>query len=519
MKKLYIGLFLSAATLVSSCDLNTTNYGVVDSGNAIQSIEDCRAYVNGIYNYINAKGSGTWLNNQDIQMDQFIGLVDNGNRHGLMSAGTFTVSDDDVTTLFYNAYILIRSGNYIIPNVQRLLEDPEASQGNEYELKYCEAVGHFARAYGYWYLFDKWVDYDASKLDEVGLGLPIEEDPVASGNRATYKERSSIRATVDYINNELTQAYNLMKEYEDNVSDANCAPNAIYLSSYAIAALQARFALLSEDYNTALAKAEWVINSGKYELTGIDDYPSMWVNDEGSELIYCGFASNTEGGVDVGTAYYTNAKKETSDYIPTAEVLLSYAGGDVRMESFFELYEMMISGGEYYGYAFTKFPGNPALNRNAGVNSCLQKAKLFRLSELYLIAAESACLATPKDEEKANKYLNDLRTQRISGYEEVTSSGTALLNSIREERGKELIGEGFRLSDLRRWGKGFTRTDGYSIFAGTQLEPLSYIQDVIVKSSNNVTYTADDYRFLWPIPLREMQVNPQLQGQQNPRWN
>ena len=47
---------------------------------------------------------------------------------------------------------------------------------------------------------------------------------------------------------------------------------------------------------------------------------------------------------------------------------------------------------------------------------------------------------------------------------------------------------------------------------------LANIMDVIVNAANGLTYTADDYRFVWPIPTREMQVNPQLNGQQNPGY-
>lgn len=504
--------------LTTSCDMNTENYGVIDQGNAIESVEDCEMYINGIYTYLRAKGAGTWLNNQDIQMDQFVGLVDNGNRHGIMSDGTFTASDNDLTTLFYNLYIQIKAANYFVPKVDVLLENPDISDADKAQMKYYKATAMFARAYAYWYLFDKYVDYKASELDAPAKGLPIETTYNPSGDRSTYVGRSTIRETVDYINGQLTESYNLMKEYETNVSAANCNPNSIYVSSYAIAALQARFALLTEDYTTALSKAELVINSGNYDLCNVSNYADMWVNDEGPELIFVGSAQRGEGGVDVGTAYYTNNKKETSDYIPTFDVLMSYDDGDVRFESFFEAYQMVISGNEYVAFAFTKFPGNPVLDTNTGVNSCLNKAKLFRLSELYLIAAEAAALAPAKDETKANAYLNDLRDKRIVNYDPVTYSGNALVNAIREERGKELIGEGFRLSDLRRWGNGFTREAGFENFAGSQLAVLADIMEVVLNKTNNVSYQPGDHRFIWPIPTREMQTNPQLAGQQNPGY-
>jgi hypothetical protein len=39
-----------------------------------------------------------------------------------------------------------------------------------------------------------------------------------------------------------------------------------------------------------------------------------------------------------------------------------------------------------------------------------------------------------------------------------------------------------------------------------------------VAAGKNLSYAAGDYRFVWPIPSDEIQVNPQLEGQQNPGY-
>ena len=70
------------------------------------------------------------------------------------------------------------------------------------------------------------------------------------------------------------------------------------------------------------------------------------------------------------------------------------------------------------------------------------------------------------------------------------------------------------MGDLRRWGEGFTREAGFANLG----YPFDAILAAVTPTTNNVTYAADDYRFIWPIPTREMQVNPQLAGQQNPRY-
>ena len=129
--------------------------------------------------------------------------------------------------------------------------------------------------------------------------------------------------------------------------------------------------------------------------------------------------------------------------------------------------------------------------------------KVFRISEMYLIAAEAAYNIGGQDA-VACKYLNDLRSKRIKGYTEQSYNGTALRNEIRDERTKELYGEGFRLNDLKRWHIGFTRSAG---------QDPSFLQ----QGPNYAVCTreADDPYFLWPIPEDEIQANPQMKNEQN----
>lgn len=510
---------MSAAMLTTSCDMDTKNFGVIDQSNYIETMGDCQAFVNGMYVHMRSKCGGNYVFYPDVQMDQFIGLVDNGNRGGEMANGTFTASQSDITNIFYNLYIEINDANYFEPRVDNLINSGSFTDDETALLKYYKGTAKFTRAYAYWYLFDKFVNYNPAELDTPGKGLPLQKEFHPSGDRSTYVGRSTIRETVEYVNAELAEAYDLIRDYETSVSSEYCAPNASRVSSYTVAALQARFALLAQDYKTAADKAEIVINSGNYELATGDDYVNMWINDEGPELLFVPYAAPGTGGQSIAENYISNNSMKNSDYIPTADVILAYGEGDVRFDAFFTLFQPLeVQGEDFYAYAFTKYHGNPALNTTAQ-NALLNKAKPFRLSELYLIAAEAyAADGAQKNEGKANSFLTDLRTARIDGYTAQNYSGSALVNQIRAERSKELIGEGFRLSDIRRWNTGFTREAGFDVFAGTSLAPLSYIMDVIVAQGEGLTYQPGDYRLIWPIPTREMQVNPQLAGQQNPRY-
>jgi hypothetical protein len=312
--------------------------------------------------------------------------------------------------------------------------------------------------------------------------------------------------TLTFIQNDLTEAYNYLKEYEKTDNSA-LIPMSSYLNSYVVEALQARIALATGDYATAISKAESVINSGIYTLANTDNYADMWTKDSSNELIFLPYVDSNESSSISATSYgyISYQDEETADYIPTEEVLNSYDDGDVRFATFFTLWGLNFEGDYQGAYVFYKYPGNSSLV--SGTDYRKNKPKPFRLSEQYLILAEAA--AATNSTEKANDALNTLRKNRITSYEDAQYSGSTLVTQVRAERAKELIGEGFRLSDLRRWGIGFQRDGSY---------PNSAIEDLIVKMSLSVKFSETDYRYTWPIPTAEMEINPQLEGQQNPGY-
>ena len=123
-----------------------------------------------------------------------------------------------------------------------------------------------------------------------------------------------------------------------------------------------------------------------------------------------------------------------------------------------------------------------------------------------MIAAEAYCESN--DVTSGASYLNQLRTSRIAGYTiQNFAAASDLRTAIRNERRKELVGEGFRFVDLKRWGLGVDRGNSYQD-ANLVLQPGNAQTTALVRE-------AGDYRFVWPIPKTEIDVNPQISGQQN----
>ncbi|MBR5466707.1 MAG: RagB/SusD family nutrient uptake outer membrane protein [Bacteroidaceae bacterium] len=508
MKKIYLSLMLALGLgFLTSCEMDKKPFGSLDETTAIQNVNDLSRFRAGVYSSLRSMNAGGWITYQDIQMDQFHGLVNNGNRGGNFSNALFTSADGDIESMFAGCYSRIAKANYLIDKSAEMAasglykdKDADLASINRYK-----AEGHFLRAYSYFFLADHFSQpYAEVDPTQDGTGAMIVTHYNPTGDINAYPSRSSLAETYALIESDLQAAYEGLVAYE-KTDASNVAPNAIYLSSYAVAAMQARVALVKGDYATAFAKAKSVIDSNVYTLATLENYADMWVNDANSEVIMLAYMSKEEGLASTGSTYTASTTETQADYIPTCGTLLNYlqVDGDIRFNTYFKVWNLDVEGSDYQAYVFLKYPGNPAL-RTTEENNYVNMPKVFRLSEMYLIAAEAACFVP---EANGNVYLNALRANRIKNYSAVNYNSDILLSEVKKERELELLGEGFRMSDLRRWNMGFSR------YASHDENPA--LNNVVVAAGRSMTYANDDHRFTWPIPKTEMDANPNLKGQQN----
>ena len=112
----------------------------------------------------------------------------------------------------------------------------------------------------------------------------------------------------------------------------------------------------------------------------------------------------------------------------------------------------------------------------------------MRLAEQYLIRAEAYCMQG--DWAKATADLAALRNARHSGGASTNITKDNWMQTISDERVRELYMEGFRLHDLKRWNKGFQR------------QPQSSTQ----KEGSSLKIEAGNPLFVWPIPKNELEA-------------
>ncbi|MBD5297088.1 MAG: RagB/SusD family nutrient uptake outer membrane protein [Bacteroides sp.] len=510
MKKYLIALF-AACSMLSSCDMELTQPGVLDDVTAVQGAAELLECRNGLYSSLRGLTSGSYVTSVELQMDQFNGVTGNGTRGAQIANGQLTSSLSIAGDAFGGCYGLIANINYMLQRADAIIAGGSLTANDLANVNLYVGEAKVIRGYVYFYLLDHFCQNPATvDRNTEGLGMPLVVNYNPSGVPSTYPGRSTVQALIDQIDSDLTEGYKALEEYEKANSKV-CNPNASYLNTYTVKALQARVALVIGDYANAAKLAKEVIANTKYKLTTGNDYVNMWKTDEGDELIFVPF-------VDASEYDYVNSFNDAwnyyqymptfSDYLPSYKTLMQYdVDNDIRFDAFFKYAQVTISSNKFEVMQFMKFPGNSEI-RGTASNRYRNKPKPFRLSEQYLILAEASALNGNATD--ANEALKTLREARINNYQHTALAGQNLLDDIRLERSRELIGEGFRMSDLRRYGVGFTRDGEYPVTPG--------MESNWVVAGLAVTYSPNDTRYVWPIPADEIDINPQIAKQQNPGY-
>ncbi|MBO5024940.1 MAG: RagB/SusD family nutrient uptake outer membrane protein [Bacteroidaceae bacterium] len=504
MKKIYLALASIALTL-ASCDMDKMPEGTIPDKEALNTVADCESFRNGMYSYMRSLTTGNYVILSDIQMDDFHAVLGNGNRLMEFYNGTILSNTSEIDSYYSGFYTIIAESNYFIEGVNKHLANQSLVEKDRNSLNRYAGEIYFIRAFCYTNLADKFcMSYkNATDVDAPALGLSLQTVYAPTGDNTTYPGRSSLRATYQLINDDLAKADSLISLYEKNTNDEPTSMSK-YITSDVVKAMQARVYLTMGKDKEAGEIAKDLIATNRYPLTTRSQFNNLWLNDEGTEVLWQVEMDFAHQGSPTGERFMSNTSYP--DYIPTNETVYLFDENDTRWDTFFKDREIENTGGKATPFWFCKYPGNPTLY--SGTNSNFSNiSKPFRSAELYLIAAEA--YYNLNEEGLANTYLSALQSTRGLGNHSYT--GLELRDEIRNERHRELIGEGFRMGDLKRWNLGFKR--------GNPQEGGA--ENVIDRQSGGyeLEYEKDDYRFLWPIPSHELDANPQIKNQQNPGYS
>lgn len=479
----YIGICLCAA-LWSACGndwLDTEPTTSVPSEGSLTTLNDYEYTVNGIY------GTMQSYYYYGARM-QYYGDVTGDD----MQATDGTKRCADYYTFSHNAgnapstfwltcYSIIREANRMQEGIDEVsvLDDEEEEwrddlKGQALALR-ALALFDLTRLYGYPYLKDDGASLGASIVKEV---VEIDYQP----------KRSTVADCYAEIINDLETACPLLQTGKTKGK----------INRWGAMTLLSRAYLYKGDYRNAYDKAVEAIKGAEkksYRLWTNEEYEDVWAQDFSSEVFFevVNLLTDSPGKESMGYLCYSKGYADmalTSSFID----FLKQDPKDVRSK----LYK------EYKKWAYiTKYPGEQGDGGPADAN-----IKIFRLSELYLIAAEAAVKLN--DNANAVKYLDEI--VRRGNPANTVEGTTVTVERVLEERRKEFFGEGHRMFDVLRTGGTIKRYDvnvkGFESTAHLASNLQSYVWE----------FDWNMYKVVLPIPKAELDANPNMRGQQNPGY-
>lgn len=509
MKKILFIAVSALTALMVSCNMDKFPHGSILESEGVKTMSDATQLRVSIYTPMKSLLGGGRYTLEEIRGGMFHASIGFGNASGDFYRWEMQSTSQDAEALWYGDYGGVASVNYAIGAYEKLLADTQSdlTEADKATVADYLAEAHVTRALLYWDLVTKFcVAYDPVTASET-LGLPLQTVYNPTSDVTKYPGRSSLAETYKLIENDLLAALDL--------STAGKA-NSNYFTKDVVKALLARVYLNMKDWDRAAQNAQDVISNTAYALASTPaELESMYISDTSKELIFVVAGSVNDKPTATGSSFINDS--ETGDgstpdplFIPTKTLVDLYAPkaeteeSDMRYPIFFKNKEVTEqSAGTHNIEVLWKFAGNPAYQQTEGRLNYINAGKI-RLAEMYLTLAEALYMSPNSNLTAATTALNTLRAARVDGYVEESYTAKDVLPAIKDEWTREFCGEGFRMINMKRWGDDI-------VFGEPQVAEMVYKNDDLASLNKPINHT----RCVWPIPKKEMDINPQLKGQQN----
>jgi len=484
-------LFLLLICLIgcSDDDLIVNPPNKLGSSEVITSNTDLRKAVNAVYNMMISTsyyGSFYLTSGDMLGDDAIVPEFASGSRSSYF-AYDWTKAYTS-TSLYAVAYGAIAHINDVLIRSESL-ENTDTKIALLAEIKALRAIIHFdvAKLYG-----PLPVNLGKGKIKDDALCIP-KMDKVKLQNDYEGMLRVSVHEIYKFIIEELEAALPYMPK--DKVQGT--------LGQDGVKAALSRIYLYMGKYDLAYKYAKQLISDPTtYSILSIDSYVDSWGKAFSSESIFELVINEANGMSYSSIGWIVNADKLAARGMAKSrrfEALMDQDLNDVR-NSLFELYTDPIKGSGYL--PSKKYPGIADVFYN--------NIKVFRLSEIYLIASE--CLLKSEnlqDKSEAARLLNLIRDNRTTTNPHKYNASSITILDVLHERRLELFAEGHRAWDLWR--------NQMSVIRWNSLvdKELGYSND---KSDGVIEF--DDYKNIFPIDESQLELLPEKyrKTQQNPGY-
>ena len=342
-----------------------------------------------------------------------------------------------------NMYKNISAVNVVLSKLKDITDLPE-------EVERLQGECRFLRAFYYYFLVNTYAKPYVKESASTDLGVPVKTTEYIED---IYFKRNSVEETYSLIRSDLESAARLLKGKKHQ---------SVFQADYcAVQALLSRVYLYIGEYEAAFRAADSVLQ-GNYTLLDYNELPQVEASPANMYGMYDIVPvsvldpSFEETIFTQGTGAFAGNKH---GYGIASGSVLSAVNRFKASEELVQMYSKEQGGGSdlrpmFFMYINQQDPTNKRYIQKQLTASLTTASSefLLRLPEVLLNKAEA--LAMLDRNEEAMEVLEELRVKRIVAAEYKpldVRSGEKLVELIRDERRRELCGEGQRWFDLRRY--------------------------------------------------------------------
>ena len=506
--KLIAALLTVLALAGIGCDedafLGVTNENELSSDNYFETVEHFDMALNGVYSAVKSLD----LYGQNFYVETLLALPHASDYWNAQSRNDVSSDDGNVYIAWRGWYRVVTRANDVIQSAPAFLESG-VTPAEEDAMEDILGQAHFLRAFAYFHLVRLWGE-DSYADDPAALAVPLILD-VPSTRADMMQPRATVAEVYEQILSDFETAEQLLPDQWD-------AANRARVDVYAAKGFLGKVHLYMEQYAQAKPYFEAIVHDPRFALVPFEEYDALFHggNEFSEESIFeinyaVDMAQNIwENGLGSGIGLSLAPPGRGWSNVTPHGVNIFRFGDDPRLDiatiapedSAANVDGEMVPAGEsefnYTGHSFRKYVPIEysvySTNRNTGNNFLV-----MRLADVYLMYAE--VLNELGQDAQALEYVNKVR-RRAYGFdpEDVGSSadltgltGTALRDTIREERFEELFAEGHRWYDIVRWDIVEEEILKYNEFRVTQ---------------GPITFEPRDYYY--PVPLQEVDSNDDM---------
>lgn len=518
-KNIIYSLLLAIAVLFAGCEdrLDIAKHGNMGGQeDYYKTDEQAESAVASMYYSVKSLYFNWFMLKNCLSDDAWCGGGQRGDNTAMEQLNEYTFGSDNsmVQGVFSGLYSVIYNSNLII---EKVADDTPVKKRAIAEAKFFRAWANFelVTLWGTAPLVDHLLEpneYRQGNSTPEALWNAVETDLQSAINMNVLPSKSSkddqetgIRVTKEVAMAYLGKAYLFEKKY----SEAATILNQVVDSK--------KYDLFRGDYDMQFHAVNNNNCESMLELQWRNDQEQTWSQFDmtflmtGWRTAYLNISGTANNEIAVGTYGFLNPRKSLYDAFVQAEGANGYRLKHTLLnEEQLNSYGVtLIPGQALYGCEGYLYYKNRSLKSDCIIDQSYFQGmqytdrKIMRYAEVLLLAAEANLQAGNTTIALAD--INEIRNRAKE-----TPLTTVTLNDIKTEKRLELCLESVRYQDLVRWG------DAESVLGSQGKDIPSFSSRGVSYDYSNATYGFKERNNLLPIPLKEKELNPNVQ--QNTGW-